>query len=114
MSDKKYNVEYASVKDKGWIHYESFDTVEEAKACVSELIQETDGDAFTQDIRIVTIVDDNTAIFKKGLTVRQLIEWLQKIDPNKQIQARDNTGNWCTEIQLGELMKFVYIQSLPV
>lgn len=70
--------------------------------------------AFTKDIRIVTIVDDNTAIFKKGLTVRQLIEWLQKVDPNKQIQARDNTGDWCTEIQLGELMKFVYIQSLPV
>lgn len=110
---KRYNVEYASVKDKGWIHYKSFDTVEEAKACVTELIQETDGDDFTRDIRIVTLVDDNTAIFKKGLTVNQLIEWLQQIDPNKQIQSRDNTGDWCAEIQLSELMKFVYIQSLP-
>lgn len=113
MSDKKYNVEYATIRDKGWIHFGSFDTVEEAKACVTELIQETDGDDFTRDIRIVTLVDDNTAIFKKGLTVKRLIEWLQQIDPDKQIQARDNTGDWCTEIQLEELMNFVYIQSLP-
>jgi hypothetical protein len=58
-------------------------------------------------------MSDKDMKFRDGLTVKQLIEWLQQIDPDKQIQARDNTGDWCTEIQLSEQMKFVYIQSLP-
>jgi hypothetical protein len=50
--------------------------------------------------------------FRDGLTVKQLIEWLQQIDPDKQIQARDATGDWCTGIDLSEVINFVYIQSL--
>lgn len=118
MSDKKYIVEYATFKDNGWIQYECCDTLEEAREVACELRNETDGE-FTiigkrvKEIRIVTLVDDKTAIFKKGLNVRQLIEWAKQIDPDKEIQARDNTGDWCTSIQLSEMMKFVYIQSLP-
>ena len=108
MSDKKYIVEYMTFNDKGWIQYECCDSLEEARELVGELNLST-----FRDVRIVTLVDNKTAIFKKGLNVRQLIEWLKQIDPDKGIQARDNTGDWCTSIQLSELMKFVYIQSLP-
>lgn len=112
---KEYAIEYMSIKDKGWIHYSFFDTIDEAKASLVELKKETDGDAFTKEFRIVKEIDINNKplVAKKGLNVRQLIEWLQQIDPDKGIQARDNTGDWCTSIQLSELMKFVYIQSLP-
>jgi len=118
MSDKKYIIEYATFNDEGWNQYECCDTLEEARELACELRNETDGE-FTiigkrvKDIRIVTLVDDKTAIFKQGLTVKELVEWLQQIDPDKGIQARDNTGDWCTSIQLSELIKFVYIQSLP-
>ena len=108
MSDKKYIIEYMNYKDKGWIQYACCDTPEEAR----ELIGDLDLSTF-KEVRIVTISDDNTAIFKKGINVKELINWLQKIDPDKEIQARDNTGDWCTAIQLSDMMEFVYIQSLP-
>ena len=108
MSYKKYSIEYMNYKDKGWIHYECCDTLEEARELIGDLNLST-----FKEVRIVTIADDNTAIFKKGINVKELINWLQKIDPDKEIQARDNAGDWCTAIQLSEMVKFVYIQSLP-
>lgn len=112
---KEYAIEYMSIKDKGWINYSFFDTIDEAKASLLELKNETDGNAFTKEFRIVKEIDINnkTLIAKKGLTASQCIEWLKGCDPDKEIQARDNTGNWCTSIQLSEMTKFVYIQSLP-
>lgn len=112
---KEYAIEYMSTKDKGWIHYSFFDTIDEAKASLLELTKEADGDAFTKEFRIVKEIDVNnkSLITKKGITASQCIEWLKGCDPDKKIQARDNNGDWCEEIQLCEMVKNIYIQSLP-
>lgn len=64
---KEYAIEYMSIKDKGWIHYSFFDTIDEAKASLLELAKETDGDAFTKEFRIVKEIDINNKPLIAGI-----------------------------------------------
>lgn len=46
------------------------------------------------------------------MKVKTLIEYLKTYSPDKQIQARDNTGDWTVVLRVEEHSNFVYIEGI--
>ena len=46
------------------------------------------------------------------MKVKTLIEYLKTFSPDKQIQSRDNTGDWSTVVRVEEHGIFVYIEGI--
>lgn len=46
------------------------------------------------------------------MKVKTLIEYLKTFSPDKQIQSRDNTGDWSTVVRVEEHGNFVYIEGI--
>ncbi len=46
------------------------------------------------------------------MKVKTLIEYLKTFSPDKQIQSRDNTGDWTTVVSVEGHGNFVYIEGI--